>query len=187
MANRGEIARRIFRSAAGRGMRTVAVYSDADADALFVREADAAVRLPGTAPADTYLRGDLLIAAAVRAGADCVHPGYGFLSENADFARNVIAAGLEWIGPPAEAIEAMGSKTAAKALMTAAGVPTAPSADASDIDGDSLPRGRRWHRIPLAGQGFGRRRRPWHARCHRSRPVLAAVDVCAPGGGLGVR
>ncbi len=138
VANRGEIARRVFRSAAARGMRTVAVYSDADADAPFVREADLAVRLPGTAPADTYLRGDLIIAAAHAAGADCVHPGYGFLSENARFARDVIAAGLVWIGPPAEAIEAMGSKTAAKALMSAAGVPTAPSADVSEASGDAL-------------------------------------------------
>jgi propionyl-CoA carboxylase alpha chain len=138
VANRGEIARRIFRSAAQRGMRTVAVFSDADAGAPFVREADTAVRLPGTAPADTYLRGDLIVDAALRAGADCVHPGYGFLSENAAFARAVVAAGLTWIGPPAEAIEAMGSKTAAKARMAAAGVPTAPSQDASDIEGDSL-------------------------------------------------
>jgi propionyl-CoA carboxylase alpha chain len=138
IANRGEIARRIFRSAARRGMRTIAVYSDADADAPFVREADVAVRLPGTAPADTYLRGDLIVAAALRTGADCVHPGYGFLSENAGFGRDVIAAGLTWIGPPPEAIEAMGSKPAAKAVMSAAGVPTAPSADVSDLEGDAL-------------------------------------------------
>lgn len=138
VANRGEIARRIFRSAARRGMRTVAVYSDADADAPFAREADVAVRLPGTAPTDTYLRGDLVIAAALRAGADAVHPGYGFLSENAAFARDVVAAGLTWIGPPAAAIEAMGSKPAAKALMSSAGVPTAASADASDLAGDAL-------------------------------------------------
>jgi propionyl-CoA carboxylase alpha chain len=140
VAGRGEIARRIFRTAARRGMRTVAVYSDADADAPFVREADIAVRLPGTAPADTYLRGELIVAAAVRAGADCVHPAYGFLSENAGFARAVVAAGLTWIGPPAEAIEAMGSKTAAKALMSSAGVPTAASADVSDLDGEALVR-----------------------------------------------
>ena len=90
------------------GIATVAVYSDADAGLPYVREADVAVRLPGNAPADTYLRGDLLVEAALAAGADAVHPGYGFLSENADFARAVIDAGLTWIGPPPEAIEAMG-------------------------------------------------------------------------------
>ncbi len=138
VANRGEIARRVFRSAASRGMRTVAVYSDADADAPFVREADVAVRLPGTSPADTYLDGEAVIAAARRAGADCIHPGYGFLSENADFARAVQAAGLVWVGPSAAAIEAMGSKLGAKALLSDAGVPTAPSADVTGLSGDAL-------------------------------------------------
>ena len=88
-----------------------------------VAEADAAVRLPGDAPADTYLRGDLLIDAALRAGADAVHPGYGFLSENAPFARAVQEAGLTWVGPPPAAIEAMGCKIESKRLMAAAGVP----------------------------------------------------------------
>jgi len=138
VANRGEIARRVFRSASARGMRTVAVYSDADALAPFVREADMGVRLPGSAPGDTYLRGDLVIAAALRAGADCVHPGYGFLSENAHFARDVEAAGLVWVGPPVSAIAAMGSKLAAKALMAAAGVPTAASIEATGLEGDAL-------------------------------------------------
>jgi propionyl-CoA carboxylase alpha chain len=133
VANRGEIARRVFRSAAARGMRTVAVFSDADAQAPFVAEADVAVRLPGSAPADTYLRGDLIIAEAKRAGADCIHPGYGFLSENAGFARDVEAAGLVWIGPPPAAIAAMGSKLAAKQLMADAGVPTAAWVDASGL------------------------------------------------------
>lgn len=128
VANRGEIARRVFRTCRELGVSTVAVHSDADADAPHVREADTAVRLPGDAPADTYLRGDLLVRAARSAGADAVHPGYGFLSENADFAAAVTEAGLAWIGPPAAAIEAMASKTRAKELMAGAGVPLlAPS------------------------------------------------------------
>lgn len=123
VANRGEIARRVFRTCRDLGIRTVAVHSDADADAPFVREADRAVHLPGNAPSDTYLRGDLVIEAAKKAGADAIHPGYGFLSENADFARQVVEAGLVWIGPAAETIEAMGSKIRAKELMAKAGVP----------------------------------------------------------------
>ncbi|MEU9209378.1 biotin carboxylase N-terminal domain-containing protein [Streptomyces sp. NPDC048415] len=117
VANRGEIACRIFRTCGELGIRTVAVHSDADENALHARVADAAVRLPGAASAETYLRGDLIVKAALNAGADAVHPGYGFLSENADFARAVRDAGLVWIGPPPEAIEAMASKTRAKELM----------------------------------------------------------------------
>ncbi|MFE6500060.1 acetyl/propionyl/methylcrotonyl-CoA carboxylase subunit alpha [Kitasatospora sp. NPDC057738] len=123
VANRGEIARRVFRTCRELGIATTAVHSDPDAGAPHVREADAAVRLPGAAPADTYLRADLIVRAALAAGADAVHPGYGFLSESADFARAVQDAGLLWIGPPPAAIAAMGSKTAAKELMAAAGVP----------------------------------------------------------------
>ncbi|WP_307628623.1 acetyl/propionyl/methylcrotonyl-CoA carboxylase subunit alpha [Streptomyces turgidiscabies] len=117
VANRGEIACRIFRTCRELGIRTIAVHSDADENALHARVADATVRLPGAASVDTYLRGDLIVRAALAAGADAVHPGYGFLSENAGFARAVTDAGLVWIGPSPEAIEAMASKTRAKQLM----------------------------------------------------------------------
>ncbi|AJF66609.1 biotin carboxylase N-terminal domain-containing protein [Streptomyces vietnamensis] len=129
VANRGEIACRVFRTCRELGISTVAVYSDADAGALHVREADAAVRLPGAAPSETYLRGDLVVKAALAAGADAVHPGYGFLSENADFARAVTDAGLIWIGPPPTAIEAMASKTRAKELLGIAPLTEVTEAD----------------------------------------------------------
>ena len=127
VANRGEIARRVFRTCRSLGIGTVAVFSDADASAPFVAEADAGVRLAGNAPSDTYLRGDLVIAAAQATGADAIHPGYGFLSENAAFAQAVLDAGLSWLGPPPAAIEVMGSKLRSKELMAAAGVPCLPS------------------------------------------------------------
>ncbi len=123
VANRGEIARRVFASCRRLGIETVAVHSDADAGLPFVAEADSAVRLPGNAPSETYLRGELIIEAARRTGADAIHPGYGFLSENADFARAVEAAGLVWVGPTPESIDAMGSKIEAKRIMKEAGVP----------------------------------------------------------------
>ncbi|HEX3785571.1 MAG TPA: biotin carboxylase N-terminal domain-containing protein [Pseudonocardiaceae bacterium] len=128
VANRGEIATRIVRTARAMNIRTVAVFSDPDANLPFVRDADEAVRLPGSAPAETYLRSADIIAAALRTGADAIHPGYGFLSENAEFARNCGAAGITFVGPSPEAIEAMGSKIAAKELMASAGVPVLPGA-----------------------------------------------------------
>ncbi|MDP2292901.1 MAG: biotin carboxylase N-terminal domain-containing protein [Actinomycetota bacterium] len=139
VANRGEIARRIFRTCRDQALDTVAVFSDADAGAAFVREARTAVRLPGTASADTYLRGDLVIAAALRAGADAIHPGYGFLSENAAFAQQVVDAGLVWVGPPPSAIAAMGSKIEAKALMRSHGVPVAPDNTVESLEEVGLP------------------------------------------------
>lgn len=139
VANRGEIARRVHHTARALGMTTVAVFSDADADAPHAREADAAVRLPGNTPGETYLRGDLVIEAARAAGADAIHPGYGFLSENAEFARDVIDAGLTWVGPPVAAIEAMGSKIEAKKMMAEAGVPMLTDLEPDDVTEDMLP------------------------------------------------
>ncbi|GAA2534828.1 acetyl/propionyl/methylcrotonyl-CoA carboxylase subunit alpha [Winogradskya humida] len=139
VANRGEIARRIFTTCHRRGLATVAVFSDPDADSPYVGEADSAVRLPGSAPSDTYLRGDLLVDAALRAGADAIHPGYGFLAENAAFARSVQAAGLTWIGPGADAISLMGSKIESKSLMAAAGVPVLTRLDPATITEADLP------------------------------------------------
>ncbi|MBN9799041.1 acetyl/propionyl-CoA carboxylase subunit alpha [Pseudonocardia sp. UM4_GMWB1] len=135
VANRGEIAERIIRSARALDIVTVAVHSDPDTDALFVEAADEAVRLPGAAPSETYLRADLIIEAALLTGADAIHPGYGFLSENAGFARACAAAGITFVGPPVEAIEAMGSKIAAKELMEKAGVPVLPGATIDDAGG----------------------------------------------------
>jgi propionyl-CoA carboxylase alpha chain len=139
VANRGEIALRIMRTARAMDIATVAVFSDPDADAPFVAAADEAVRLPGASPGDTYLRGDLVIAAALATGADAIHPGYGFLSENAGFARACAEAGLVFVGPSPEAIDAMGSKTAAKELMAAAGVPVLPGAVVGAADELDLP------------------------------------------------
>ena len=132
VANRGEIAARVMRTAHALGISTVAVFSDPDADAPFVKAADEAVRLPGAAPTDTYLRADLVIAAAKATVADAVHPGYGFLSENAQFARDCAEAGLTFVGPSPEAIASMGSKLEAKALMEKAGVPVLPGATVTE-------------------------------------------------------
>ncbi|MQA12365.1 MAG: ATP-grasp domain-containing protein [Pseudonocardiaceae bacterium] len=139
VANRGEIARRVFRSCRALGIDCVAVYSDADAGAPYVREADAAVHLPGTASADTYLRADLLLDAARAAGADAVHPGYGFLSEDAAFARLVEEAGLTWIGPPSDAISSMASKIEAKRIMANSGVPVLGELDPDKLAEGDLP------------------------------------------------
>ena len=163
IANRGEIARRIIRTARELGVRTIAVYSEADAQAPFVMEADVAV-LIGPAPArESYLVPEKILAAARQTGAEAIHPGYGFLSENADFAQAVIDAGLVWVGPPPSAIRAMGLKDAAKKLMIAAGVPTTPGYLGEDQSVDRLAE-------EAAKIGF---------------PVL--IKAVAGGGGKGMR
>ena len=140
IANRGEIARRVIRTARRLGVRTVAVYSDADAEAAHVREADAAV-LIGPPPArESYLVQDRILAAARQTGAEAIHPGYGFLSENAEFAEAVNAAGLIWVGAPPHSIRAMGLKDAAKKLMSQAGVPVTPGYLGEDQSPDRLQR-----------------------------------------------
>eukprot|EP01041_Mallomonas_annulata_P031061 gene31061-53303_t len=126
IANRGEIACRIMRTARQMGIRTVAVYSDADATALHVRQADDAVHIGPSPARESYLVGEKIIAAAKATGAEAIHPGYGFLSENAEFAQSVIDAGLIWVGPNPASITAMGLKDAAKKLMAEAGVPVTP-------------------------------------------------------------
>ena len=144
VANRGEIARRVMRSAHALGIDCVAVYSDPDARAPHVTEADQAVRLPGASAAETYLRADSLVAAALSSGADAVHPGYGFLSEDAAFASACLDAGLVFVGPPPKVIEAMGSKLAAKQTVADAGVPVLPTvrlaAGPRVVDGEDAAR-----------------------------------------------
>jgi geranyl-CoA carboxylase alpha subunit len=163
IANRGEIARRIMRTAKRMGIRTVAVYSDADRDALHVREADATVRIGGAAPRESYLNIAAIIAAAKLSGADAVHPGYGFLAENAEFAQAVIDAGLTWVGPPPSAIRQMGDKAQAKRIARDAGVPTIPGYDDAD-QGDAA--------LTEAAQRVG-------------YPVM--IKAAAGGGGRGMR
>ena len=163
VANRGEIAVRVIRAARAEGLRCVAVYSDADADAPHVRLADAAVRIGPAPPAQSYLSMAALIAAAETAGAGAIHPGYGFLAENAAFADAVAGAGLVFVGPPAEAIRAMGDKSAAKARMRDAGVPCAPGYHGED---QSVAR------FAAEARQIG-------------YPVM--VKACAGGGGRGLR
>jgi 3-methylcrotonyl-CoA carboxylase alpha subunit len=138
IANRGEIACRVIDTARRLGVRTVAVYSDADRDARHVAMADEAVHIGGAKPADSYLRGDAIVAAATATGAEAIHPGYGFLSENPDFVEAVEAAGLVFVGPSARAIRAMGLKDAAKALMEQAGVPVVPGYHGESQDPEHL-------------------------------------------------
>src|SRR4051812_826977 len=140
VANRGEIALRVMRSARQLGLGVVAVYSDADRDALHVRQADQAVRIGEALPAQSYLNIPAIIAAAKVSGADAVHPGYGFLAENEDFAQACKEAGLVFIGPSPLAIEAMGNKAGAKEIMKKAGVPCVPGYQGADQGDDVMLR-----------------------------------------------
>src|SRR5688572_18133395 len=138
IANRGEIACRVIRTARRLGVATVAVHSDADRRAMHVEMADEAVHIGASPAADSYLRGDRIVAAARAAGAEAIHPGYGFLSENPGFVDQVAAAGLVFIGPSAAAIRAMGLKDAAKRLMEKAGVPVVPGYHGKSQDAATL-------------------------------------------------
>src|SRR5436305_6106542 len=131
VANRGEIAIRICRTLREMGIGSVAVYSEADRDAPFVRYADEAYLIGAGPSAESYLRSETIVRTALRAGAEAVHPGFGFLAENAAFARACAAAGLVFVGPPPDAIEAMGSKTSARELMERAGVPVIPGTNSA--------------------------------------------------------
>ncbi|HPM66031.1 MAG TPA: biotin carboxylase N-terminal domain-containing protein, partial [Piscinibacter sp.] len=140
IANRGEIACRVAATARRLGVRTVAVYSDADANAKHVLACDEAVHIGGNAPRDSYLRGERIVEAARATGAQAIHPGYGFLSENEDFAQACADAGLVFIGPPPSAIKAMGLKAESKQLMEKAGVPLVPGYHGADQDPALLKR-----------------------------------------------
>ncbi len=155
IANRGEIAIRIMRSARELGCRTVAVYSDADRDALHVRLSDEAYHLGPAAPAQSYLNAQALLTVAQASGADAVHPGYGFFAENAQFARGVIAAGLTWIGPHPEAIEAMGGKIRSRQAMIAAGVPVVPGGTDVIADAAGARLAAERYGLPLALKASG--------------------------------
>ena len=178
IANRGEIACRVIRTCRRRGIRTVAVYSEADADAQHVRQADEAYLIGGPRPADSYLRGDAVIAAAREAGAEAIHPGYGFLSENADFADAVAAAGLVFIGPSGASMRKMGSKAGAKELMAAAGVPVVPGYTGEDQSPNMLAREAARIGFPLmikaahGGGGKGMR------VVHRLEDFIAQLESC---------
>jgi acetyl-CoA carboxylase biotin carboxylase subunit len=178
IANRGEIALRIIRACRELGVRTVAVYSEADARAPHVREADEAVLLGPAPSSESYLKGDLIIAAALRTGAEAIHPGYGFLSEREWFARAVREAGLVWIGPPAEAIAAMGSKTSARELAIKAGTPAVPGTTTALRDADEAVEVAERFGYPVllkaAAGGGGKGMRVVHARGELAAALASA-------------
>jgi acetyl-CoA/propionyl-CoA carboxylase biotin carboxyl carrier protein len=150
IANRGEIAVRIARGCADYGVESVAVHSDPDADALHVRTATQAWGLSGSSPAETYLDADKLLAVAASSGADAVHPGYGFLSENADFARRVLQAGLVWIGPTPETIEQLGDKVTARAIARSVGAPLVAGTPGPVAGADEVVAFAAEHGLPIA-------------------------------------
>ncbi|WP_420174670.1 acetyl/propionyl/methylcrotonyl-CoA carboxylase subunit alpha [Luteococcus sp. OSA5] len=150
VANRGEIAVRVIRAAADAGIGSVAIYADSDSEALFVKLADEAFALNGATPAETYLNVDKVLSIAKQAGADAVHPGYGFLAENADFARAVIDAGLIWIGPPPEAIENLGDKVKARHIALKVGAPLVPGTPDPVADADEVVAFAKEHGLPIA-------------------------------------
>ena len=173
IANRGEIACRVIRSCRRLGIRTVAVYSDADADAQHVRQADEAYRIGGPRPQESYLRGDAILAVARACGAQAIHPGYGFLSENADFADAVEAAGIAFIGPKAASMRKMGSKAGAKELMQAAGVPVVPGYTGTDQSPSVLAR-------EAARIGFPLMIKAAHGGGGKGMRVVRALDEFMP-------
>ncbi|RZI82407.1 MAG: acetyl-/propionyl-CoA carboxylase subunit alpha, partial [Microbacterium sp.] len=150
IANRGEIAVRVIRACKDAGIGSVAVYAEPDRDALFVRLADEAYSLNGSTPGDSYLVIEKIIAVAKESGADSVHPGYGFLAENAQFAQAVIDAGLIWIGPSPDAIEGLGDKAKAKQIALAAGAPLAPGLKDAVKDADEIIGFAKEHGLPVA-------------------------------------
>ena len=150
IANRGEIAVRIARSARDLGIRSIAVYSDADTGALHTLVADEAYRLPGNSASETYMNVPALISLAHKVGADCVHPGYGFLSENSDFARAVVDAGLTWIGPTPESIDLLGDKIAARRVAVEVGAPLAPGTENPIDDWEEARAFAEEHGMPIA-------------------------------------
>ena len=150
IANRGEIAVRIIRAARDAGITSVAVYADSDANSLFVNLADEAFALNGMTPAETYLDQEKILSVAQRAGADAIHPGYGFLSENADFAAAVIAAGMIWVGPPPQAIDTLGDKVKARHLAHKVGAPLVPGTKDPVSDVKEIKSFAAEHGLPIA-------------------------------------